>query len=403
MPSTKNTSGIVFYIFIILFIITAYLYKNGVIASLFPQKATVNKVVEIEYQGKELKVDYPKKYNKLALELSGFEEGEKWKGEFKISDANYWEGSSSYVIFSRNGQPVNLSLQKNIDLSDYSIFNILVYSEEQENSNNIKKLAFRLGDRNDNEYYEYDILNVKSGWNIIRMSKNNFTLINGSTPIKKDGEDSLVNKNLWERIEKISLVINSRPNSQVELKLDRLWTEKDNDYKKDFLVGNDDMLSIRVFDGKTYVNLWNLGGNLTLIKKVTGVRNFTYTAKIIPQKTGAFGISTRTDINTGYGYYLNLGGIGTGTWQLYKIGKPVNNNALNELDSGSIANFQIEANQPVWLRFTTSDDTISGYFSTDGNAFTKLTEKNDNEHRSGGIGITTSSSSFLLESIEFKQ
>ena len=33
-----------------------------------------------------------------------------------------------------------------------------------------------------------------------------------------------------------------------------------------------------------------LGTTLSLISKVTGVKNFTYTAKIIPQKIGAFGV-----------------------------------------------------------------------------------------------------------------
>ena len=46
-----------------------------------------------------------------------------------------------------------------------------------------------------------------------------------------------------------------------------------------------------------------------------------------------------------------------------------------ELDSGGIANYQLEENQPVWLRLTTSDSTITGYLSTDGKNFTKLTEK----------------------------
>ena len=99
---------------------------------------------------------------------------------------------------------------------------------------------------------------------------------------------------------------------------------------------------------------------------------------------------------------MEIGGIGTGSWRLFKTGKIVDVSPVTELDSGSIANFQIEANQPVWLRLSISGDTITGYLSTDGKNFTKLTEKNDSELKSGGIGVQTTGS-FLLESIEFKQ
>lgn len=145
-----------------------------------------------------------------------------------------------------------------------------------------------------------------------------------------------------------------------------------------------------------------MGSTLGLINKITGVRNFTYTAKIIPQKIGTFGINGRTDVSTSYGYFLDFGGIGTGSWQLYKYGKVVNDSPVTQLDSGSIANFQIEASQPVWLRLTISGTSIAGYLSTDGKNFTKLTARSDGEHASGGIGIQTSAS-FLLESVEFSQ
>ena len=79
-----------------------------------------------------------------------------------------------------------------------------------------------------------------------------------------------------------------------------------------------------------------LGTTLSLISKVTGVKNFTYTAKIIPQKIGAFGINARIDGTTNYGYYLDLGGIGTGSWRFYKYGKMMGESPVVELDSGGL-------------------------------------------------------------------
>ena len=412
MPNSKSIGSIVFYIFIILFIILAYLNNNGSLASLFPKKTTtVNKnIIQMEYKEKEYKADYTKKFEDAAIKIANFEEGEKWSGDFNIDDVNYWEGPSRYVGPAPNLSSNIITLRKSVDLSDSSTVKILVYSANQENVDNIEKATVRFGNLTDTAYYEYSIRNIKSGWSIIEMPKDNFSYITGSAPsTEEEGTDknnessNITNNRLWLSIGKISIEVKARPNTQVELSFDRLWAEKNELYKKEFLTSNFDMLSPTEWNGKIYINCWALGGTLSLFNKVTGIKNFTYTAKIIPQKTGVFGINGRTDLSTTYGYYLELGGIGTGSWRLYKVGKVIDTSPIIELDGGSIANFQIEANQPLWLRLSISGNTITGYLSTDNKNFTKLTEKNDTEHKSGGIGVQTANASFLLESVEFKQ
>ena len=399
MPNSKSIGSIVFYVFIIIFIVLAYLNNSGSLASIFPKKTiTVNKnIIQIEYKDKEYNADYTKKFKSIATEISGFEEGEKWKGDYKIDDVNYWEGQNSYVVFAKGLEPTILTLRKTMNLSDSTVIKILVYSVDQENADGIKKATLRLGNLTDTAYYEYDIRNIKPGWNIIEMQKDNFSFV-GTTDTTNVGNDRL-----WANIEKVSLELDSLPNSQAELSFDRLWAEKNEDYKKEFFTANFDMLSPKIWNGKSYINSWAIGATLSLINKISGVKNFTYTVKIIPQKTGTFGINARTDLSNSYGYFLEIGGIGTGTWRLYKIGKVVDVGAVTQLDNGSLANFQFEANQPVWLRLKTSGGTITGSLSTDGKNFTKLTEKSDSEHKSGGIGIQTANASFLLESVEFKQ
>ncbi len=406
MPNSKSIGSIAFYIFIILFIVLAYLNNNGSLAFLFPKKATVlNKnIIQMEYKEKEYKADYTKKFEDAAIKIANFETGEKWTGDFNINDADYWEGESSYVVLAKNLQSNIITLRKSLDLSDSSVIKILVYSADQENVNNINKTTLRFGNLTDSAYYEYDIRNINQGWNIIKMPKENFSFITGSASTKEGETDNsnLTNDRLWSSIGKISIEVKARLNTQAGLSFDRLWAEKNDLYKKEFLTNNFDMLSPISWNGKNYINSWSIGASLSLFNKVTGVKNFTYTAKIIPQKVGTFGINGRTDLSTSYGYFLELGGIGTGSWRLYKIGKVVDVSSVIELDSGSIANFQIEANQPLWLRLSISGNTITGYFSTDNKNYTKLTEKNDSEHKSGGIGVQTAGS-FLLESVEFKQ
>jgi len=358
----------------------------------------------MEYKEKEYTADYTKKFEDYAVKIANFEKEEKWSGDFNIDDVNYWEGESSYVVLAKNLSSNIITLRKSINLSDSSIIKILIYSADQENVDNIKKASLRFGNITDSAYYEYDIRNIKQGWSIIEMPKENFSFVTGSASAEDDVTNkNIINDRLWSSIEKISFEVTARPNTQVELSFDRLWGEKNDQYKKEFLTNNYNMLSLSNWKEKNYINVWGLGNTLSLFNKVTGVKNFTYTSKIIPQKTGVLGINGRTDLSTTYGYYLEIGGIGTGSWRLYKVGKIIDTSPVTELDRGSIANFQIEADQPVWLRLSISGNTIIGYLSTDGKNFTKLTEKNDSEHKSGGIGVQTTNASFLLESVEFKQ
>lgn len=412
MQYQKSIGAIVFYIFIIIFIVLAYLNNNGTFVSFFTKKPLTLKknMVQIEYKDREYLADYTKKFSGYANEIANFEDGEKWKGEYRIDGSNYWEGKGSFVVLSKNHAPTTLSLRKSIDLTDKTVVKILVYSVDQQNVDNIKKVSLRLGNTSDTAYYEYDIRSIKQGWSIIDMPKANFSYV-GGTASSKEGESvdtssektDVGSDRLWGAIEKVSLVLDSRPSTQVELSYDRLWAEKNADYKKEFLAVNFDMLSPRIWNGKSYTNVWAMGSTLGLINKVTGVRNFTYTAKVIPQKIGSFGINARTELDTAFGYYLDFGGVGTGSWRLYKMGKMANESPVTDLDSGGIANFQIEANQPLWLRLSLSGNSVAAYLSTDGKNFTKLTEKNDGEHSSGGIGIHTANAALLLESVEFKQ
>lgn len=409
MSNNKGVGAIVFYVFIIIFIVLAYLINNGTIVSLFPKTTTVSKknIIQLVYRDKEYSYNSNKLEN-ATTEIAGFEQNEKWKGDYKVDEVNLWEGKSSYVILAKSPQPNVLTLRKNLNFSKNETIKILIYSANQQNTDDIKKTLLRFGNLADTAYFEYDIRNIRPGWNIIEMPKASFSFVGGApsskeTDVAESERTDVGSDRLWGAIEKVTLELDARPGNQVELSIDRLWSENNEMYKKEFLTKNFDMLSSRIWNGKNYINTWAIGSSLALINKVTGVRNFTYTAKIIPQKIGSFGINARTDLDTSFGYYLDFGGIGTGSWRLYKYGKVIDVSPVSELDSGSIANFQIEINQPLWLRLTASGNSIAGYLSTDGKNFTKLTEKNDGEHSSGGIGIHTANAALLLESVEFKQ
>src|SRR3990167_311497 len=358
MSNTKKMSSIIFYIFIITFIFLAYVKKNEGLTAFFLKKATIasKNIVGIGYNKKEYKVDYPKKLDKTASELSGFEKDEEWNGDYVTDEENYWEGKTSYVVSSKNNKPTIISLQKYVDLSGYTSIKMLVYSDK-EDIESIKKFQLRLGNKDNSSSYEYDIRTIKPGWNIIQISKDKFTFVSKFSSENKSFDNQIRTGNLlfWNKIE------------------------------------------------KTYINIWDIGGKSSLFSEITSAKDFIYTAKIIPQKPGAFGISGRADLDTNFGYYLEVGGIGLSSWQLYKIGKTVDNSAITQLDNGLLSNLRVKTNEPIWLRISTSGNKIAGYLSTNGVNFTKLSEKRDDEIESGGIGTHTSNASFLLESIEFRQ
>jgi len=226
------------------------------------------------------------------------------------------------------------------------------------------------------------------------MTKNNFV----ST------QKTAAALNEWGKINRIRLDLLSRPNTKAELTVDRLWGEKDEAYQEDFTANSSNMISLKNFENNSYINFWNFSGANAIIKKVTGVSDFNYIVKIIPEKSGSFGISARTDLQTGYGYFFELGGIGLKTWELYKVGEPNDsNNPVTSLANGTLDGTDIEKNQPLWLKIITNKEKIQCYVSKNGINFIKVTEKMDGEIKSGGIGLISKGGSFLVETVEFNQ
>ncbi|NMB83865.1 hypothetical protein GYA28_01090 [Candidatus Roizmanbacteria bacterium] len=394
----KSSGTIVFYAFLVIFVTLAYLYNNNLL-SFLPKNDTQVKSsrAEVEFKDKAFRLDFSKKYDGYSTEAASFEETEKWSGvnfdNFEYDDITFFDGKTSLDIVSKNSQNAAVKMQRNLDLNDYEIIKMLVYSPKVENSDNIKNLTLTFNTSNNNSF-EYDITNLKTGWNLVKMPKNTFS----ST--QKMASSSAG----WDRIKDIQVSLVSRPSTKVELNLDRIWAEKDESYQDYLLTNNENMLSLKEFQGKNYLFINNFGGLNSVIKKVTSVKNFTYIVKIIPIKKGVFGLGGRFDFITGYGYFMEFTGINSGNWQFYKLSKPnADNSPITQLDSGTITNYQIDIGKPIWVKMAFESKKISAYFSLDGQNFTRLTEKNDGEIASGGIGFFSKGGGFLLESVDFTQ
>lgn len=410
----KNSNVTVIVYTLVIILISAVFFFTSKNGSFFSLTAPANSptptqsVINIPFQEKKYHLDFDQQFAHSVVNIGGFAEDVNWQGEFQIDDINYLEGSSSYSISSINNKPSVIFLEKPLDLSQMAIIKFFIFSEKEENGENIETFTLKFSDKKNTYSYEYSIPNiVKGGWNLIEMSKKKFIYKTGKEDTEKTQDNTgkkIGSNDLWKQIEKVTIILNSRPTSRVKFSFNSLWAEENQDYQNMFQTAGPDMISLKKYNKKTYLEILPFSGSSAFLKKISSVKNFTYTVKIIPQeKKGTIAIIARTDAATGYGYYLSLKGIDDSGWQLYKIGNSSKGILTTQLADGIIANFVLERNTPVWLRLKTDGSKITGYISLNGTNFIRLTERSDGELSSGGVGFMQGGSSFLIESIDFEQ
>ncbi len=379
----SNNFSFFFFSLLAVFLIVFYLFKNGLLAPLVNRRTLQKKntLVDIEFKGKEYHLDFTKEYGQGAVEIAAFEPEEKWEGDtFSLREDMSLKNTFSLNLILQKNKKSTIALPKQVDLSTVNIIKIFVNTSKD----NVNDVTMRLED-NDNAC-EYTIASLRSGWNLYSIKKDRFC-----------GRNSELD---WKNIRKITLSASGE--AETEVFYDRLWAEKDEDYKSDLIALNPDIITLKMVGDKTFINFIPYGTSIALVKKITSVKDFTYTAKITPNSKGTFGINGRAHLENETGYFLEFAGIDSNIWRLYKIGKPAKGNTITVLDEGIISNFRVEKNKPLWLRLSFSHSLISAYISMDGTNFSQITQKKDNELKNGGIGIQ-SYSSLLLDKIDFSQ
>lgn len=394
-----SLGGIFYFIF---FIIVTGLYLSTGGLSIKPNESDIRNS-KITFKDKEYRRDFSKLFSASTVNISSFE-NDTWGGEYFIGEKLSLNGKDSLSLLSKNNEPVEMKLQKNLSLVQMSDVKLLLYSKEGINPQDIKSFVIRFSDKQNSFSYEYPVLTtINQGWNIVSMPLNKFSFtekVQNNPEI--DPTSVFTAKINWNKIELVTIALSARPHSRVELFFDRLWAEKIIPYEDIFQSTNEDMFTLKVYNNKSYVNVLPLGSSLVQFKDVTSVSNFSYTLKLIPTTPGDFGINGRIDTDNGYGYYLDFGGIGTDVWRLYKEGKQQKGNGTIVLSEGHIGNFEFHPNIPVWLRLEFNDKKIKASISNDGIFFIKLVEKNDEEHSTGTIGFRAGSS-ILVESVNLVQ
>ena len=347
--------------------------------------------VGLKFSDKNYKLDYSSVDPETVLTISGFENNEGWQGKSEFDDVYFWDGDFSLVLTSRNDERLDVFLDKDLNLEDYSIFKMSVYLQTDPADVELTRLYF--SDKDKNSYYYYSIRNLVKGWNQLTIPKNKFSAQNvtGENQGQTEGTGSSGRQNQlsWQNIAKIGLEVASRANSTTDINFDSLKALKNEDYLDDWLVNSPMFLDLSKANNNIYLQGKHFGAAVALLKKLSGITDFTYSAKLQPLRNNTrSGLFVRGDFKTGYGYYFMIDGVNGNRYQIFKIhledGKTVN----TVIKNGVINNFIVEKDTPLWLKVEGKGNAFKYSLSTDGKSYSELASVKDSQYKEGGLGIS---------------
>ncbi|MCX6724528.1 MAG: hypothetical protein NTV20_00290, partial [Candidatus Shapirobacteria bacterium] len=364
------------------FLVTFYLYQRGKI-TIFPSKKEKvinnNLAAQIPISNKEYKIFYKDKIDP-TFDIANFENNEDWYGDGEFDYSTFLEGESSLFLTSLNGQKATITLKKNFDIENVLNFKFLVYLAGDPADIEELNLVFT----GQNIEYKFPIRDLVKGWNFLVLPKDKFSFFSPQTDGKK-----------LSSIEKIVVELTSRPQARTIINLDSLWAEKEKDYSKDWNSNSEKFLSLKRNGNSAGLLAIGLYGNRATLSKGSA-KDYTFQAKFNSLRGGEFGLFLRGDYESGYGYYLMMGGVNTNTWRIYKNGLFEEKNQALDLAKGEISNFKMEKNRSYWLKVELKGPRLIFYLSVDGQNFIKLGEANDTSFTSGGVGFVISGSDMVL-------
>lgn len=315
-----------------------------------------------------------------TLEIAGFEEGESWKGNFTRDSGRTFDGDTGMNIFTQEKSNI-ITLIKPLNLAPFdTIFAyIIIDSEEMIKKIDSLVIGFQTKDKNKATFI---VQPLKSGWNLLTMSKNNFKQ----------------NKFNWKEIEETSVELTAKKGETAQIALDRIWTQQSMKGKTDFLSYPKEFFNLKTVGKKTFLHLGSPLMTRVLFNKIIERNDFSYTVSFAPKKFGTFGLSFQTNTNLDAGYFFAIEGEQTNTWRLYKKegGKEIT------IAQDSLKSNIFEKEAYLWLRVEKKGNKITLSFSVNNQQYIPLKETEDSSFSKGYVGIF-SKGSYLINSVEVKE
>ncbi len=351
--------------------------------------------VQIKFSEKNFKFDFSQLPQDSVEILALFEKDETWNGNYELDDFLKWEGESSLMLTSKNNSKEDVYINKKINLDKYQIFKIAV--NVSSDPSDIENFRIYFSNKDKTSYFLYPVRNLVKGWNFISIPKMKFSptnarLIQQTTSKTTDNNQAKVSGIAsgwsWSNVERIGFEFSSRTNSTAVVNIDDLRALENEDFRDDFLVSSPLFLDLTKSSNKIVLQAKNVGAGTALVKKLSGLSNFTYKAKVMPQTINArSGLFIRGDYKTNFGYYFMIDGLNGSRWQILKYGLVDEKPTQTVLKNGIINNFVVEKDIPLYLKVEAKDKNLKFSLSTDDKSFTLLGEVNDGEFKEGAAGI----------------
>ena len=186
----------------------------------------------LEQQKKFITIDFSKHYypNK-TIELTGFEEGEQWRGNYSYDSERVLEGRSSITFSSWYGIKNVITNEESIPIpSGYAKGYISLFVPDKKKLESMEVFQLILSENPENMKV-FDLtqqLNV--GWNRIPV-------------VIPD----------WKKITTLTFNITSKKDEITEVNLDRFWIENTSVYTSDIINSNSRSISLKTIGERTYI------------------------------------------------------------------------------------------------------------------------------------------------------
>lgn len=334
------------------------------------------KRVELPFRENIYTLNYQNNSPDSVENISLFNTSEIWYGSGFFNSALYYEYPVSLTLAGSNGQKISAFREVKLNLAKMSDFDLILNLRSDVSELEEASLIF-LDDNSKSARFVIPI--IRKGWDIIRFSKEQFN-------VQKQFN--------WTYITQVKFEFLSRPLGRVVVNLAGLRAQTERLQDNDWNIVDKNFLMLDKRDSQISLMVRNIGKEFTYatLKKITYADNFSFQVKLRPLTSGWRGIFFRGDYSTGLGYFLMVKGVGGNLWTIYKS----NIKGKTDLNSSIIPNFQFEPDKWYFLKIVVTGQKFKAYLSTDGVKYRTLGEAEDNEFKSGGIGITVNNQEVSL-------
>jgi len=215
-----------------------------------------------ENQTSFVQIDFSQKYfNHKTKEVSLFEIGDGWRGNFTFDTERAVEGKTSMTLTSWFGAKSEVTLTKTIPLDSYSKGYVLIFVKDTKALGNMKDVYLELKEGPERVQLMPLLKELKVGWNRVAFMVPN-----------------------WKQLTSLAIGIESQPQTIAEINIDRMWIENTDAYTKELITQKPVWLSLRTIGERTYLYSFSPEVVAYTLANPSKMRSGTITVGIIPER-----------------------------------------------------------------------------------------------------------------------